>query len=154
MSKLRSLPILPAMQCDSDCGDCCQSFAIPEADYQKIRRYVKTHNIKMANRPDDPTRCPFHYNDTCNIYDVRPEICRIFGHLPTLKCSRDYNVNVDSETAIQIDKAMKSRGVATRLLHELLNEGRPGAVDVQALWQWLTTENPNHLKRVPQRKTP
>lgn len=76
-------------QC-SRCGECCGLF-IPftEKELTIIKEYVKTHNIQPTNRINQVTgvfnaHCCFYdeVNKKCNIYEVRPYVCRDF------KCDR------------------------------------------------------------------
>lgn len=68
----------------SQCGACC-SGVLPLSKYEvdKIRRYVKEHDIKEQRRNGlmgvDMT-CPFRdeRERKCLIYPVRPQICRSF----------------------------------------------------------------------------
>lgn len=67
----------------SKCGNCCGKY-LPLTTYEidRIKAYIKKHNIKehinnFAYGLD--MTCPF-LNDKqmCNIYKVRPQICRCF----------------------------------------------------------------------------
>ena len=67
----------------SKCGNCCGNY-LPLTTYEieRIKAYIKKHNIKehlhhFAYGLD--MTCPF-LNDKqmCNIYKVRPQICRCF----------------------------------------------------------------------------
>lgn len=68
----------------SKCGQCCGLF-IPfkREEIQPIKDYVKKYNIKPINRlfkGQIKAHCPF-YNEkehVCNIYEVRPYVCRDF----------------------------------------------------------------------------
>ena len=71
----------------SNCGQCCSDFLpVSEKEIQTIRRYIKRNNIKEqihflpTARPIFDMTCPFR-NDRerrCDIYEVRPAICRDF----------------------------------------------------------------------------
>ena len=71
----------------SGCGECCSNILpVTEAEIARIRRYIKKHGIK-EQRHTPPTvmpvmdfTCPFRNNADrkCEIYEVRPEICRDF----------------------------------------------------------------------------
>lgn len=71
-------------QC-SHCGQCCGMF-IPftNKEIKEIKRYVKKHNIKPVTDRETPNgfeaRCCFYdkVNKKCNIYPVRPYVCRDF----------------------------------------------------------------------------
>ena len=71
----------------SQCGE-CGSGLLPVTDYEikLIKKYIKKHKVKeitcnfpLTGEITDMT-CPFRDNTKkkCNIYDVRPKICRIF----------------------------------------------------------------------------
>ena len=70
----------------SRCGECCGLF-IPfnEEDINRIKKYVKDHNIKQFNRVDKlkgtfKAHCCFYDEDKkiCTIYEVRPFACKDF----------------------------------------------------------------------------
>ena len=85
-------------QC-SRCGNCCGLF-IPftKKELTEIKKYVKEHNIQPTNRVDIMTgnmeaHCCFYNKEEkkCNIYKVRPFVCRDF------KCDhKDWKVRRDS----------------------------------------------------------
>ena len=71
------------------CGKCCSNFLpMSDEEVKKIKRYMKNNNIHECKHLP-PTRkvalditCPFLNNDKenkrCEIYPVRPLICRVF----------------------------------------------------------------------------
>ena len=68
----------------SNCGQCCSDLIpISEQEIAKIKAYMKKHQIK-EQRHNAATgvdlTCPFRDERTrkCLIYEVRPEICRLF----------------------------------------------------------------------------
>ena len=70
----------------SGCGECCADFLpLSEAEVKRIRNYMKSHklnehraNVLMVDAID--LTCPFRdsINKKCDIYSIRPEICRAF----------------------------------------------------------------------------
>lgn len=68
----------------SGCGECCTDFIpLTVNEVINIRKYIKKHNIKAAKAEDEKhiyAKCPFRddVNKKCNIYEVRPSICRKF----------------------------------------------------------------------------
>lgn len=71
----------------SNCGQCCSDFLpVSEKEIQTIWRYIKRNNIKEqvhflpTARPCIDMICPFQNNleKRCEIYEVRPAICRDF----------------------------------------------------------------------------
>ena len=68
----------------SRCGECCTPF-IPMTykEYKKIKKYIKENNIQCESQVagnDVHIRCCFYNRKEhkCNIYKVRPEICKRF----------------------------------------------------------------------------
>jgi Fe-S-cluster containining protein len=72
----------------SRCGSCCGLFIpVTKKEIKIIREYVKEKNIRPESRINGNTielRCPFLNlkEHKCNIYEVRPFVCRDF------KCNR------------------------------------------------------------------
>ena len=76
------------------CGSCCSNLLVmTEEEIETIRKYIKKHNIKehrhilpLAEPTLDMT-CPFlndsKPNEKCDIYEVRPRICREFICCPS-----------------------------------------------------------------------
>ena len=70
----------------SNCGECCTAFLpVTKEEVERIRAYVKEHNIKEVNWYDKPNknihlRCCFRDDEKkiCRIYPVRPKICQLF----------------------------------------------------------------------------
>lgn len=72
----------------SQCGSCCSDFLpVGKHELKRIRDYVKKHEIKQrkhcapfAQKIEIDMVCPFRNNDDkrCEIYPVRPAICRDF----------------------------------------------------------------------------
>lgn len=66
------------------CGKCCGLFIpVTKKEVDKIKKYVKENNIEPENRITSEAielRCPFLdlKNHKCNIYPVRPYVCRDF----------------------------------------------------------------------------
>ena len=78
----------------TQCGECCANLLpMTDEEIEIIRKYVKKHNIKehrhflpLATPTIDMT-CPF-LNDSkktekCDIYKVRPRICKDFSCCPS-----------------------------------------------------------------------
>lgn len=69
----------------SKCGGCCNDLLyLSDTEIKDIKSYIKKHNIKehtcsnVEQNALDFT-CPFLNDEgTCNIYSVRPKICRMF----------------------------------------------------------------------------
>lgn len=78
----------------TQCGNCCSNLLPMTAEeIETIRKYIKKHNIKEHRHilplaePTLDLTCPF-LNDSkpsekCEIYEVRPRICREFICCPS-----------------------------------------------------------------------
>lgn len=71
----------------SNCGQCCSDFLpISDEEIKRIKRYVQRKGIKEHRlnyptaAPAEDYTCPFRNNvkRVCEIYEVRPAICRDF----------------------------------------------------------------------------
>ena len=78
----------------SQCGQCCSNLLpLSDKEIARIKAYVKKHGIKEqrhnALMAVDMT-CPFRdeRNKKCLIYEIRPEICRVF------QCNQERDVIV------------------------------------------------------------
>lgn len=65
------------------CGNCCTAILpVTKEEIKAIKRYVKRKHIKPVKNfnVDLDLTCPFRNNTEkkCNIYEVRPTICRDF----------------------------------------------------------------------------
>ena len=69
----------------SGCGSCCGDILhLSKKEIKEIDKYLKIHKVKATPRSImgvfyDNT-CPFRDNENkiCKIYEVRPQICRVF----------------------------------------------------------------------------
>lgn len=85
----------------SGCGNCCSNCLPVTADEIKtIKAYISRHNIKPENhcRPeanDLDWLCPFRdeKHNRCNIYDVRPSICKFF------RCDMQFDITAITKKA-------------------------------------------------------
>lgn len=66
------------------CGNCCIPWCpITQKEYETIKEYIKKNNIKAQSLKEGNNYymdCCFHdrKNHKCNIYEVRPEVCKNF----------------------------------------------------------------------------
>jgi len=104
------------MQCDVGCGDCCGPVPASKEEYATIAAYTKKQGITPKR---NGITCPFYQQGRCAVHEVRPAICRVFGHTAQLSCSRGYNVNVD-ETIVH--KHLRAAGPPeeAQFLHQML----------------------------------
>lgn len=71
----------------SGCGECCTDMLpMTQSEINNIKSYIKKHNIQEHNYMPKTVKesinmmCPFRNEDkkSCDIYEVRPSICRAF----------------------------------------------------------------------------
>lgn len=68
----------------SNCGNCCGDILpLKQSEINRIIKFVKRNNIKEENKGNvfsNNMTCPFRNEKEkkCNVYEVRPEICREF----------------------------------------------------------------------------
>lgn len=104
----------------SNCGECCGDILhLSKEEIIRIDRYLKKNKIEPTPRcilvAYDNT-CPFrdNKNKKCKIYEVRPEICRVF------QCNK---------TAIETvrNKEMTNEGKLPRSMRNLFYGDKNGA---------------------------
>lgn len=74
-------------QC-SNCGQCCSDLLhLSKEEIQRIDEYLKEHNVIQHNKGENNMCCPFRNEmfKKCDIYGVRPEICKVFKCNKTAK---------------------------------------------------------------------
>lgn len=67
-------------QC-SNCGQCCSDLLhLSKEEIKRIDDYLKDHKVIQHNKGENNIICPFRNEafKKCDIYEVRPEICKIF----------------------------------------------------------------------------
>lgn len=68
----------------SNCGQCCGDILhLSKSEIKLIDKYLKNHKIKATPKSVFATydnTCPFRDNEKkiCKIYEVRPQICRVY----------------------------------------------------------------------------
>lgn len=79
--------------CLEKCNRCCGNVPIPKDIFEKNRDKIQRHifeELELDGEIYPSTKdgiCVFNREDCrCAIYSVRPEICRLYGTIPDLKC--------------------------------------------------------------------
>lgn len=112
------LPVLPRMRCDTGCGDCCGPVPVDALELHRVREHARAKGITPKAQG---IVCPFYQEGKCAVYEVRPTLCVLFGHLRGLKCSRGYNTNAFSQAKeYEILRRLAHGPEKRHLLHELL----------------------------------
>ena len=120
----------------SRCGSCCSDYLpLSQREIERIKAYMKKHSLRehvatvMAGPQLDMT-CPFRDNvkHRCDIYEVRPDICRCF------QCNQPVElINKNKEWYHQRNRVVSMRGeffgdplskiIANRLAMKMRNAG-------------------------------
>lgn len=84
------------------CGNCCTALLpITKEEIKAIKRYIRRKHIKIVKNSnvDLDLTCPFRNNTEkkCNIYEVRPTICRDF------KCDKPQKLIDDTKEKYNYD---------------------------------------------------
>ena len=113
---------LPEMECEK-CGECCGPVPCTDIEYAAIVDYVFKHGIKPHQYGDGVT-CPwFDLKAGCLVYPVRPYACRLFGHVPELKCAKGHDRKLTGCKAKTLnEKYRRLLGAPVRLLQEVIKK--------------------------------
>jgi Fe-S-cluster containining protein len=115
---------LPVMQCDEGCGRCCGPVICKPHEFANVNRYAAERGIEPVAQG---LTCPWYQHGQCQVYEVRPHVCRVYGHFAELNCPRGYNVNVSPTVQRRLEREYgATEKNLTRFLHEILLEKRPG----------------------------
>ncbi|NOR85895.1 hypothetical protein GQ473_07325 [archaeon] len=79
--------------CRKSCNECCGNIAFPKAVFEKNRGKIQRpifEELELDGEIYPATNdgvCVFNKADCrCAIYPDRPEVCRLYGTIPDLKC--------------------------------------------------------------------
>ena len=95
----------------SGCGQCCGDILhLSKKEIKEIDKYIKKHNIKATPKSimvEYDNTCPFRDNEKriCKIYEVGPQICRVF------KCDKtpeEAIKNRDFNNQTRLPRSMRS----------------------------------------------
>ena len=85
-----------------NCGECCGPVPITMQEFTRIR--AKVMSLKVAERKRIKAQkrglleCPLRdkENKCCLVYEIRPWICRQYGHVPGMVCPHNPQVKLKS----------------------------------------------------------
>lgn len=87
---------VPKMECQGKCQDCCGPIAMSPHEFNLLCEYSGSvpQTIPIADRKavmlvtGACLTCPFlnQHNGQCEVYEVRPMICRLWGVDETMPC--------------------------------------------------------------------
>ena len=88
----------------NNCGMCCGLIPATHEELNDIHAYIKANKIKPIKHPDKLT-CPFRDDKKkrCNIYPVRPTICRLMGVTKGMHCPNGNTCEIDGSKFIPND---------------------------------------------------
>ena len=104
----------------SNCGQCCGDILhLSKNEIKRIDEYLKKHKIDAYERNilvDYDNTCPFrdNKNKKCKIYEVRPDICRVF------KCDK-------TPKEVYINRELNNSGKLPRSMRNLFFNDNKGA---------------------------
>lgn len=76
----------------TNCGDCCGPVPVTGQELKRIREKIKKMPLATMYRLKSQNKSPFDCilrdaeKNECSIYDVRPDICRMFGFYEDMVC--------------------------------------------------------------------
>lgn len=114
----KQLPLLPPMKCDEGCGACCGPVPCSKTEYNAVVALARKKGLTPIAQG---MSCPFYQGGKCSVYEARPTMCRVFGHVPEMTCCNGHNVNVNPVIVQAMIKQSGARGHAV-LLHDALVE--------------------------------
>lgn len=83
---------IPKSTCPEGCGKCCGSVFPSMAEIRNIKDWCSERNIEYKNYKIGYGDCPYLLGDkTCEIYPVRPFLCRVLGTSVELPCPLGLN---------------------------------------------------------------
>lgn len=105
----------------TNCGDCCGPVAVNEMELNRIQkkllRMPKAKMERLKNQKRNPLTCMFLdiEKKECGIYDMRPEVCKMFGYYEGLKCpSNPEHATIPHEEGVKrMTKGGKHKGILT-----------------------------------------
>lgn len=107
---------LPVMRCDDGCGECCGPVICKPHEYDAVVKYAAKHGIQPVRQG---ITCPWYQNGRCAVYEARPPVCRMFGHVPGMVCCKGYNVNVAPEVERRFRRENKPDIDTAKFLHDV-----------------------------------
>lgn len=128
---MKKIKNLPPMKCDAGCGACCGVVPATVTEFSRISRFATYRGLSPVLQGET---CPWYQmgalasirgrrllnpHPSCVVYEVRPLMCRVFGHSENMPCERGYNTNIPDR---EIWRMVRANGACHKLLHEHLVE--------------------------------
>ena len=102
---------IPSFDC-KHCHKCEGPIVWFEPEEIMIRDFLKNHNMKYIKWTKEQfernkNKCPYLKNDRCNIYEVRPIVCRFQGVVSDLPCKHNKDIIMSGEEVKKVKKEME-----------------------------------------------
>ena len=97
---------IPDMICPPGCSDCCCLVRFSRYEVAQISTTRIVHALFKRFRQATTQKCPYLTEDNrCNIYQVRPFVCRLFGtaDIERLRCTK----GMEPEKTLSAEEAEK-----------------------------------------------
>jgi hypothetical protein len=101
---------IPSMQCNH-CHACSSPIFWFYPEECNIREFMKEHNIPYVTWTEEEfkkngMKCPYLHSNRCQIYPVRPIVCRLQGVIEDLPCKFLPRPTLSSEEVFRIKKEL------------------------------------------------
>lgn len=110
---------IPKMDCDPGCGECCGIVLCNSAELHRMRDWLELHELCGTR---NGRTCPLYQHGRCIAYIVRPLSCRLFGHVPEMRCPRGYNKNISRGRAARMMQSQYPNPEDFEFVHSLVYE--------------------------------
>lgn len=106
---MKSLFNIPEHKNCKNCGECCGLIPATMAEVFEIKKFLKENKKlrgKIRNKKTALLDCPFRNEEEkkCDIYEVRPMICRLFGVIKSdfMKCPHGNTHEIDGNKFLKL----------------------------------------------------
>lgn len=113
---------VPKTKCKGKCRNSCGPIHIPKSEMDNIKKYCQDNDkdfyqlpetIDFAKLVEDFKQgkckyCPYLKGNTCEIYEVRPLICRLWGACETMPCPNGCEVEGEVLTSKECRELVSS----------------------------------------------
>ena len=109
---------LPKMACER-CGACCRLVICTADEYERVNSYAAKRGIEPIRQG---ATCPwFKPGQGCQVYEARPWVCRLYGHVQRMPCPNGHDKRISSGEELRyVDAAMaQCSRKSPRFLHSV-----------------------------------
>lgn len=98
------------------CGRCCGPVCASPDEIRVLQAFMDRYGVEAKQQG---LLCPFLRPSGCAIYSVRPLLCRMFGHSPDLRCTRNAEREYSKTELMRANKKLLRSILNRCYLHEL-----------------------------------